>query len=192
MAKIDKKLLREEVLRSKKKDLASQAYKIAANILEEKKKIYIKNIKNHPVSKELQDGPDADNSSKTLDGPGNLFSFIGFSRGSSPLDIVISEINNNTSIKERRTDKEDFEFLIETPNLEELESITPMPFEPGNSWLKGIEKGISGFSNYIYGLFNNSRSGRGIQSKNKVRKVNYKPVKFFSILYNQFIKSFNR
>jgi len=66
-----------------------------------------------------------------------------------------------------------------------------MPFENGNSWLRGIEKGISGFSNYLYGLlFGSSRSGTGIQSKNKIRRANYKPVKYFTLLYNEFIKSF--
>ena len=192
MAKIDKNLLREEILKSSRRNLRAQAFKIASDVLQERKKIYIENIKNHPVSKEIQNGPDSNNSSRTLDGPGNLFSFIGFSRGSAPLDAIISEINSNTSIKELNNNKQEFQFLVETPNLEELETITPMPFEPGNSWLKGIEKGISGFSNYIYGLFTNSRSGKGIQSKNKVRKVNYKPTKFFSILYIQFIKSFTK
>jgi hypothetical protein len=67
-----------------------------------------------------------------------------------------------------------------------------MPFEGGNSWLKGIEKGISGFSNYLYGLlFPISRSGRAIQAKNKIRRASYKPTKYFSVLYKNFIESFN-
>ena len=66
-----------------------------------------------------------------------------------------------------------------------------MPFESGNSWIKSIEKGISGFSNYLYGLlFAASRSGRGIQSQNKVRRSSYKPIKYFSLLYKNFIESF--
>jgi len=57
--------------------------------------------------------------------------------------------------------------------------------------VRGIEKGISGFSNYLYGLlFPTSRSGRAIQSKNKIRRISYKPTKYFSVLYKNFIESF--
>ena len=52
------------------------------------------------------------------------------------------------------------------------------------------EDGISGFGYYVYGLvFPGSRSGRGIQSKNKVRVAAYRPVKYMTELYTKFIKN---
>ena len=74
--------------------------------------------------------------------------------------------------------------------VEEIKSATPLPFERGRSWVKGVEDGISGFGYYVYGmLFPSSRSGRGIQSKNKIRVAAYRPVKYMTELYTKFIKN---
>jgi len=84
----------------------------------------------------------------------------------------------------------ELKFNVFTPSLDEIKSSTPLPFERGRSWVKGIEDGISGFGYYVYGLvFPASRSGRGIQSKNKVRVAAYRPVKYMTELYGKFIKN---
>ena len=119
--------------------------------------------------------------SNTLDGKGNLYSFIGFYAWDQPVQDVVDAIDKNTRIQSKNSKDWFFNFEFLTPSLEELGSYTPLPFEGGNSWLKGIEKGISGFSNYVYGLlFPTSRSGRGIQSENQIRRASYKPTKYFS------------
>lgn len=191
MAKIDKKKLIAETKKAREEALKKEAFSVANRILEEEKVKYINDIKTHPISQELANGPTSENISKTLDGPGNLFSFIGFNEGENPVQDLVDIIDRNTTIKQVLSKDETFKFEVLTPSLDELKSVTPMPFEGGNSWLKGIENGISGFTNYLYGLmFPNSRSGKAIQIKNKLRRTNYRPTKYFSLFYAKFLKSF--
>ena len=148
-------------------------------------------ILEHPISEEIAAGQEAENISNTLNGEGNLYTFIGFDAGDKPIDNLIGIVEKNTIIKQVSSKNGIFSFQVYTPSLDELKGYTPMPFEGGNSWLRGIEKGISGFSNYLYGLlFPTSRSGKAIQSKNKIRRASYKPTKYFSVLYKNFIESF--
>lgn len=189
--RINKSILKEEISKAQFKSLEKEAGIIADKMLEERKREYIFNIKEHPVSKEISDGIDSPNISNTLEGEGNLYTFIGFDNGDKPIEDLIDVIEKNTNIKQVSSRDGVFNFQVYSPSIDELTSYTPMPFEGGNSWLKGIEKGISGFSNYLYGLlFPTSRSGRAIQSKNKIRRASYKPTKYFSSLYKNFIESF--
>lgn len=190
--RINRNILKNEIKAVKRASIEKQAMKIAQNILNEKKDKYINDIKSHPVSIELNAGSESDNTSRTLDAEGNLFTFIGFDKNANPVDDLISHVEMNTSIRKIESKKDDvFEFEVITPSIDEISSVTPMPFENGNSWVKGIERGISGFSYYLYGLmFPSSRSGKGIQTKNKIRRSNYKPIKYFSSLYRNFILSF--
>lgn len=193
-AKINKELLKQNINKSLEKNstIIKEAETIASQIITQERDNYINEIENHPISQEIMDGPGADNLSRTLDGPGNLFSFIGFDRSDSPLNKVKIFIKNNTFIKFKNTKNGIFNFTIFTPSLDEIHEKTPMPFEEGKSWTKGIERGISGFSNYLYGLiFPESRSGRAIQSENKVRKSNFKPRPYLSKLYKNFLDRFN-
>lgn len=190
-SRINKNILNKEISNAAKKALEKEAFTYASQVLEEKKQEYLNSIADHPVSQELSAGADGPNVSRTLDGEGNLYSFIGFENGAKPIEDLLYLIERNTRIKQIQSKDDTFKFEVYTPSLDELRSQTPMPFENGSSWLRGIEKGISGFSNYLYGLlFQNSRSGGGIQSENKIRRTNYKPVRYFTDLYTRFIKSF--
>lgn len=192
-AKINFKQVKEEISNSYKDTLEKEAIIFAQEILKENLDQYITEIQNHPVSKELNDGPDGENISSTLDGKENLFAFIGFDAQDKPIDDLTNLIKENTFLEKKSIfDRKNFQlkFNVFTPSLDEIKSQTPLPFERGRSWVKGIEDGISGFGYYVYGLvFPTSRSGRGIQSKNKVRVAAYKPVKYMSELYNKFIKN---
>ena len=190
-SRINKSILKTEIASAQFKALEREARMIANEVLEDRKKQYISEILEHPVSQELSGGPEATNISNTLNGEGNLYSFIGFDAGDKPIDNLIGIVEKNTIIKQVSSKNGIFSFQVYTPSLDELKGYTPMPFEGGNSWLRGIEKGISGFSNYLYGLlFPTSRSGKAIQSKNKIRRASYKPTKYFSVLYKNFIESF--
>ena len=191
--KINFKQVKEEVASSYEGALKKEAIIFAQEILKENLDQYIIEIQDHPVSKELNDGPDAENISSTLNGKENLFAFIGFDSEDKPIEDLTDLIKQNTFLDKKSTfDKRNFElkFNVFTPSIEEIKNQTPLPFERGRSWVKGIEDGISGFGYYVYGLlFPTSRSGRGIQSKNKVRVTAYKPVKYMTELYNNFIKN---
>jgi len=192
-SKIDFKQLKQEVATSYEETLKKEAVLFAQEILKENLDQYINDIKDHPVSKELDSGPDGENISSTLDGKENLFAFIGFDSEDKPIDDLTNLIKDNTFLDKKSTfDRKTFElkFNVFTPSLDEIKSSTPLPFERGRSWVKGVEDGISGFGYYVYGLvFPTSRSGRGIQSKNKVRVAAYRPVKYMTELYGKFIKN---
>ena len=192
-AKINFKQIKQEVASSYEQALKKEAIVFAEEILKENLDQYMNQIEDHPVSKELNDGPDGENVSSTLNGKENLFAFIGFDSEDKPIQDLTELIKQNTFLdKNSAFDKRNLQlkFNVFTPSLDEIKSATPLPFERGRSWVKGIEDGISGFGYYVYGiLFPTSRSRRGIQSKNKVRTTAYKPVKYMTELYNNFIKN---
>ena len=192
--KLNLKVVRESVIAPSLEAIQKEAKAEAQAILLEKVNEYIAEIDNHPVSEELSAGPDADNTSNTLNGEANLFAFIGFDETNTPIEDLKSLIRENTFLSTGKMKKKESSIVFElnTPSLEDLETSTKMPFESGLSWLKGIESGISGFGYYLFGIFSDSRSGRAIQSKNKVRKAYYKPVKYFSELRSIFLKSLNK
>ena len=72
-AKINFNQVRNEVASSYEETLKKEGIIFAQEILKENLDKYINEIENHPVSKELDGGPDAENISDTLNGKENLF-----------------------------------------------------------------------------------------------------------------------
>jgi len=145
----------------------------------------------HTVTREIENGGDATNESSTLNGIGNLTTYIGFSPGDNPTEPVKQILNTVriSSEPKKKNSSSDitFEFDVIAPSIEEVENVGKLPFEQGNSWIKGIESGISGFGAYIYGkMFKNSRSGKGLQSRNSFRQGAFRPVKYMSEIMNKF------
>ena len=91
---LQKFVVRETVKQNRK---AFQQRIIAA--FEKIKKEMIEEFLAHPVSVEILGGPNAENTSETLGGYGNLFSFIGFNEGDSPLQPIIDFLESKNIIK---------------------------------------------------------------------------------------------
>jgi len=193
-SRINSKNLREDITSACAKAIEVQGRNLAKEILNENLNKYLEEIDKHPISQELNQGPEGANTSNTLGGKENLFAFIGFDSAVKPIENLKKIISSNTFLeKQAKFNTKTFElnFNVNTPSLEEISSQTSLPFEEGKSWVKGIEEGITGFGYYVYGLlFRNSRSGRGIQSKNKIRTAIYRPVKYMSEIYMNFISNF--
>ena len=68
--------------------LLRETKKIVESKFNKEKEIFIEHFNAHPVTQEIEGGPDANNISGTLIGYGNLFSFIGFSENESPIHPV--------------------------------------------------------------------------------------------------------
>jgi hypothetical protein len=183
--KINKNILEKEIFSSK--SLQKQIKSLVTAQVQKQKNVFLEEFENHPVTKELDAGQDSSNISGTLGGYGNLFSFLGFSSGSTPtlsVKSLIKKIYLNPKIKVKSNI---LQFKVNIPSKEEFAAISRMPWESGRSWLLDIERGISGLGSYLYGRFENSRSGSGIQVSRYNNKV-YKPVKYFSQIYNNFLK----
>tara|TARA_Y100000401_G_C8313789_1_gene221314 strand:- start:490 stop:1092 length:603 start_codon:yes stop_codon:yes gene_type:complete len=165
------------------RDIVNRRFKSAKNNLME-------GFDSHPVTKEIEGGAEASNYSGTLS-YGNLFTFIGFYQEDDPVETVRTAIREKTRLLSPKTrvhsNKIIVDFEVTTPSLDELSSITPMPWE-GKSWLKAIESGISGFGHYMQRRHEASRSGNGLQINRKVRGGRYKPTKYYSELLKKFRK----
>ena len=188
---INRNILLKEFKKFNLDIIENEAAKIAENKMSQIREELINDFKNHPVAKEIEGGIEAENISSTLNGIGNLSTYIGFSPTDNPIEPVKNILKtvriNNKGKKIHNQDEISFEFEVISPTIEEIESVGKLPFEQGQSWIKGIENGISGFGAYIYGkIFKNSRSTKGLQSKNIFRTGTFKTVSYLSEIMEKF------
>jgi len=165
------------------------------------KGVVLKEFDKHPVTRELSQGPAGVNMSNTLNGIGNLFSFIGFYKGQNVIGPVRDMLKSHFGLvgaqgkKRGRKGVEAFTYKIDFPTLNSFDMISRMPWESGNSWVVGIERGISGFSHYMYlklgegkELTNKSRSGKGLQSRKTLNAGIFKPIPYITEILNNYRK----
>lgn len=160
----------------------------ATKTVEKEKAKLIDSFSSHPVTKEIEEGAGARNSSGTLGGYGNLFSFIGFQAGSSPTEPV-KELLNEIQIKNIKQVDKGYDVTVKYPSQAEVKAASPLPFENGRSWVEGIEKGISGFTQYIFKKFLAGRSKEGLQSKYDVRGANFQKTNYLFSMLKTFSKN---
>jgi hypothetical protein len=138
---------------AKDKSIQQSILKIVEPKVETEKYKLIQEFESHPVSLEISSGPGGSNSSGTLGGYGNLFSFIGFSGGdpvSAWSNFLRKAIFLNKKINTQIAgDSVVFSLSIQSISDQDLLSIAKMPWEGGRSWIKAVETSISGFSFYI-------------------------------------------
>ena len=153
----------------------------------------------HIITRELKQGPSGMNVSGTLGGVGNLFSFIGFESTANPVDLIRQVLKSHFDIhgvqRKLRGHKgvRAYRYSLSFPVLGSFDSVAQMPWEVGNSWIKGIENGISGFSNYMYfthgegkTIREKSRSGAAVQSKREINVGFFKPTKYISEILDKY------
>lgn len=179
------------------KEVHQDVYKRSKEIFDQSKRQLLEDFVSHPVTKEIEAGPDTKNTSNTILGAGNLYSFIGFESGSDPVGRVYDLLNRGTYLSGRRAkvvrktkNRIYLGFKVVHPTEVELAAVSKMPWEPG-SWLFKIERGMSGLGYYIYEKYiKASRSGTGIQADGKVRTGMFKRTKYMSAILNTFKKNF--
>lgn len=142
----------------------------------------IKDFQFHPVTKEIDSGPDSSNTSGLTGGYGNLFSFIGFDSSDKPTAPIKQILNKKIENKIGRIDNSGkFKVTFLIPSKTEIYAATPLPWAAGSSWTEGIEKGIGNLGSFIYSSRNTSgsRSGRGIQTQ-KREALTFKTTSYIS------------
>lgn len=155
--------------------------------------IMVETFENHPVTMEIDAGPSSSNFSQTLNGYGNLFSFIGFESSEKPTEGLRRLLNEQINIVyrgllKRGKEMADYRFDILVPSVLELETQTPMPWLNGESWAKGIEEGISGIGQFLAIQAKVSRSGGGIQVKTNFDRT-FSTTPYLSKILDSFIKA---
>ena len=159
----------------------------------------IKEFLAHPITKEILGGPGASNISGTLRSYGNLFSFIGFYSGDRPTDEVREKLKGYLDVvgvqRKIRGNRgvSSYRYSLTFPTISSFDSVSQMPWESGNSWVRGVENGISGFSNYMYlnygeGRLERSRSGTAVQTKKNVNVGIFRPTKYITEILDNYRK----
>jgi hypothetical protein len=179
--------VKDKIFVDKKSMVEDMALSLKVRMIEE--------FNSHPVTQEILSGPRGSNISGTLTGSGNLFSFIGFEKNSNPITPILEQLNL-IQISLRKSYDNIF-LYIRMPTPEDIWKVTPMPWQEGRSWAKGIESGISGLNYYLY--FENpnpsisqiSRSGTGVQSGKQRSSSRYVPVKYISELLKKYKTKFS-
>lgn len=195
MGKVNQNQLNKDLLKEQKR-IEKEIIARSKERFEEAKEDMIKEFDNHKITKAIEEGPEAESdSSDTLNGKGNLFSFIGFEIGSEPTQIVREMLEETQiDIKPKQTinrNQLEFNFNISLPSKEDLGNATPMPWAEGRSWLLGIERGISGLGHYIFHKFfrSGSRSTTGLQNKKQLQSnVTFTRTSYISEILNNFKK----
>lgn len=167
-----KKKIRQIAINHAVKVFDNQFNDIKADILHE--------VKNHPISKELDELTSPSRFIKGDVSP-TLYGFLGFNAGSSPVSDLISFLGKNIIIEEKKK----FKFFgkkittnIKLPTKDDMnnygalhlpwiEVAWPVVVEDGTITYGGIRSGTAFF---LDGSFNQSRSNLGIQIKGKVRE----------------------
>jgi hypothetical protein len=165
------------------------------------KGVALKEFDKHPVTRELSQGPAGVNLSNTLNGVGNLFSFIGFYKGQNVIGPIRDTLKDHFDLvgaqgkKRGRKGVEAFTYQLSIPSINSFDLVSRMPWESGNSWVVGIERGISGFSHYMYlklgegkELTSKSRSGKGLQSRKTLNAGIFKPIPYITEILNNYRK----
>jgi len=162
-------------------------------IIEEAQRDLIKDFHNHAITREIKSGPTSSNSSGTLGGYGNLFSFIGFERGDNPTEVIEQILSDKLVVRVRAISRGRFRIsILNAPSKEGIYSATPIPWANGSSWSEGMEKGISNLGSFLYrggGAGSSSRSGAGLQIKKTLRTTNFKTQPYVSNLISNFLKN---
>ena len=161
-------------------------------IIEKSQKKLIRDFYQHSVTQEIEAGPSAKNSSGTLGGYGNLFSFIGFEEGSDPLSEIKRVLETKLVVRVRAAGRGKFKiYILNALDKKGMLEATPMPWAKGSSWADGIEKGISNLGSFLYysGGNSRSRSGAGIQTKNNLRASSLKTQPYISKMIEDFLEN---
>lgn len=150
----------------------------------------IKEFINHPVTKEILAGSSSSNTSGTLNGYGNLFTFIGFNKGDDPIQPIIQLLNQTQYHFTNFDSRGGCTVNIEIPSADQIFRATPLPWAPGMSWAQRVEVGMPGFGQYMNKASDVSRSSAGIQTDNVIRGGGFKNTKYVSDLINRWTRKF--
>ena len=152
--------------------------------VEKAKTLMLAEFDSHPITKEINAGPRANNSSGTLGGTGNLFSFIGFDSGDKPTREVRRILESSTrliGIRKNSRGDTGFKIVIDLPSKEEVKQASPLPWAAARSWVVGIEQGLSGLGQYLVKP-GSGRSGNAIEVKGTLRSGKFKNTKYVSAI----------
>lgn len=178
------------------KDVLNQAY-------EEERQRFFDKFDNHPVNKELANGPTASSSIIETAKGGNLYSALGFVSAVEPVselrNVLEANITKGRVTKQQGTNKIIYNLDMRFPTITELKRKTQLLTWTSRSFIDLVENGIANFKRYLFDksgrLKKYSRSGTAIQADRDIRDTQFKGVSYITEMINEFknrLKGLNR
>ncbi len=183
--------MRKEIF-AKSQALQNLAYGAAKQKSARLRRDLLREFDNHPVTKEIEQGPSG--TSSLLGGRGNFFGFLGFNSGDKPIEILRDSLNDQFKIlskkgKVKKASKTSliYSFDILYPTKTQIYAITPLAWT-SKSWVKGVEKGITNYTQTVFKKSENSRSGVALQTDRKIGFIRFSPTPYVTQMLDKIRK----
>lgn len=176
---LNNRALRTVVFQRAEPVLRREVRRLAELDFNTKKEQLLEAFDQHPVTREIKEGPDAPSNIPQLAATeGNLYSFLGFDASENPTEDLYQYLDENIKLgKTGRAmatgDRITYKTEINIPTVTEVDEAMAreVPLEwTGRSFTEMISKGIPGLPNYLFRLspkLNSSRSGTAVQTQGK-------------------------
>jgi hypothetical protein len=173
--------MRKEIF-AKSQALQNLAYGAAKQKSDRLRRDLLREFDSHPVTREIEQGPSG--TSSLLGGRGNFFGFLGFNSGDKPIEILRDSLSDQFKIlskkgKVKKASKTSliYSFDILYPTKTQIYAITPLAWT-SKSWVKGVEKGITNYTQTVFKESENSRSGVALQTDRKIGFIRFSPTPY--------------
>ena len=183
--------MRKEIF-AKSQALQNLAYGAAKQKSDRLRRDLLREFDNHPVTKEIEQGPSG--TSSLLGGRGNFFGFLGFNSGDKPIEILRDSLNDQFKIlskkgKVKKASKTSliYSFDILYPTKTQIYAITPLAWT-SKSWVKGVEKCITNYTQTVFKKSENSRSGVALQTDRKIGFIRFSPTPYVTQMLDKIRK----
>lgn len=161
-----------------------------------KKEQFIDEFNAHPVTQELEAGPEALSSVLSIAATGgNLFSLLGFFKEQRPVTALRSYLTKSVKVGETRRgklqgDRIVFETPVTVPTQEDVDAAMAANDQTVLEWTDRpftslIARGITGLPSYLFNLTKNnkesfaaSRSGPAVETTQPVRTGSTGPIRY--------------
>jgi hypothetical protein len=122
--RIDYDAVRRKVNAAVAKSPASRraAYDLAYTYFIRAKNAMLRQFNEHPITEEIESGRNAINLSGTLDGYGNLFSFIGFPSDERPVADLRALLQDSVTFRQTIFRDMTFYFRVSVPDRQDVEA----------------------------------------------------------------------
>lgn len=200
MASLNRQIFEQLVAQQADRVITPAIAPIMEKKFKDEKKVLMEQFDSHPVTLELEAGPDYEGSGlvSTAHG-GNLFSFLGFNRGEKPViwlrETLEKFVTKGRLTKEKISDGFLYSYEIRVPSKREIYSRTRILEWTTRSFVDLVENGIPGFGRYIFDLFKikHSRSKTGVEAKKPLRQpASSAKIPYVTLLLNSFRERFER
>jgi hypothetical protein len=166
---------------------APVAYMRAYSVFKRAKGAMLREYDRHPISVEIKGGVGASPSSGATQGYGNLFTFLGFEKGSDPVGQLRHMLDAGTGFRPTIFRDNTWYFRVSTPSREVIGFTTNLAW--GMSWVEAVEEGVDNLSYYVYKTSRGykGRSGGGFQKgKEHNPTLDFKPSPYLSEILDNF------